>query len=141
MKKHFVMSFVLLLKTSAPHVSVGVADETRTIRAQRSWDAGRELSDTLLQHILAVCKEQNRELAALDRIVVHRGPGGFTTLRIGVATANALGYALDIPVVGVTGPIASLEDLLLHTNDTETTEDVPVMPFYDRPPHITPPVP
>ncbi|PIT89817.1 hypothetical protein COU23_01880 [Candidatus Kuenenbacteria bacterium CG10_big_fil_rev_8_21_14_0_10_36_11] len=34
-------------------------------------------------------------------IIVVQGPGGFTSLRIGIATANALAWALQIPIVGV----------------------------------------
>lgn len=48
-------------------------------------------------------------LDAVDRIVVGVGPGGFTGLRIGIATALGLGQALRVPVVGA----SSLEALAL----------------------------
>ncbi len=41
-------------------------------------------------------------LADLDRLVVDIGPGRFTGLRVGLATVRALGFALDIPVIGLT---------------------------------------
>lgn len=40
--------------------------------------------------------------AALDAVAVTRGPGGFTGVRIGLATARALGLALAVPVIGIT---------------------------------------
>ena len=41
-------------------------------------------------------------LADLDRLVVDIGPGRFTGLRVGLATVRALGFALDVPVIGLT---------------------------------------
>jgi len=52
-------------------------------------------------------------LGDVDRIVVGVGPGGFTGLRIGLATALALGQALDVPVVGA----STLEALALGIAD------------------------
>jgi len=45
---------------------------------------------------------------AVDRLAVGIGPGTFTGLRIGVATAHALAYATGLPLVGVS-TLASLE--------------------------------
>jgi len=52
-------------------------------------------------------------LDAVSRIVVGVGPGGFTGLRIGIATALGLGQALGVPVVGA----SSLEALALGIAD------------------------
>lgn len=41
-------------------------------------------------------------LADLDRLVIDVGPGRFTGLRVGLATVRALGFALDLPVIGLT---------------------------------------
>ncbi len=38
---------------------------------------------------------------SLKGVIVVTGPGGFTSLRIGIATANAMAWALQIPIVGV----------------------------------------
>ncbi len=38
---------------------------------------------------------------SIKAIAVVKGPGPFTALRIGVATANALGYAIKVPVIGI----------------------------------------
>lgn len=52
----------------------------------------------LIQETLATTQ---LDFAALDRIAVMRGPGSFTGLRIGLATARGLGLALEKPVIGV----------------------------------------
>jgi len=65
------------------------------------WHAHRELSDTIydkLEEILANAKLTVREI---DTVIVYKGPGSFTGLRIGVTVANGLAYSLGVPVVGI----------------------------------------
>ena len=52
-------------------------------------------------HLLALVNELVIDWAAVERIAVGLGPGGFTGLRIGIATARALAQARDLPLVGV----------------------------------------
>jgi tRNA threonylcarbamoyladenosine biosynthesis protein TsaB len=52
--------------------------------------------------------------ASLERIAATVGPGSFTGIRIGLATARAMGLALDIPVVGVSTLVAFAGPLLLE---------------------------
>jgi tRNA threonylcarbamoyladenosine biosynthesis protein TsaB len=51
--------------------------------------------------LLALVDEVVDDWAAIERIAVGIGPGGFTGLRIGIATARALAQARDLPLVGV----------------------------------------
>ena len=82
-----------------------------------------QLSESLLptlKKFLRVCKIKLKDL---EKILVNPGPGGFSSTRTGVVTANALAYALDIPVAEY--PSGKSKDM--------------VLPKYDRLPNITKP--
>ena len=57
-------------------------------------------SQALLPAIVKILKQQKITLGQIKAIEVHTGPGSFTGLRVGVAVANALSYALKLPVNG-----------------------------------------
>jgi tRNA threonylcarbamoyladenosine biosynthesis protein TsaB len=62
---------------------------------------GRRHAEALAPAVQQVCQDAGVPLAAVDVITVDVGPGLFTGLRVGVATAKALGQGLGIGVVGV----------------------------------------
>lgn len=62
---------------------------------------GRRHAEALAPAVQQVCRDAGVPLAAVDVIAVDVGPGLFTGLRVGVATAKALGHGLGIGVVGV----------------------------------------
>ncbi len=71
------------------------------IRARRFETMSRGQSERLVPMIEAVMAEAGIAYPALDAIAVTRGPGGFTGVRIGLATARALALACARPVIGV----------------------------------------
>jgi len=72
-----------------------------------------------------ILKEKGIVLGSIKEVVVHNEGGTFTSLRIGIIIANALAFALKIPVKGSKG--ASLK-----TKDFQIVE-----PFYSGKPNIT----
>jgi len=78
-------------------VIVSLGDRQKIIR-QKKIRAARQQGEKLLPAIAALLAAQKLEPTALRKIVVANRGGSFTSLRIGVITANALGYALKIPV-------------------------------------------
>ncbi|KKU92479.1 MAG: Universal protein YeaZ [Microgenomates group bacterium GW2011_GWA1_48_10] len=63
-------------------------------------ESGTQHSQVVLPMIMELLKAQSSKLQAITEIEVNPGPGSFTGLRVGAAIANALGYALKIPVNG-----------------------------------------
>jgi len=79
-------------------------------------------------------------------IIVVQGPGGFTSLRIGIATANAMAWALQIPIVGVEWKMSKddpveLQDKQLINFGLNKIKKIKkfkqVLPKYGREPNIT----
>ncbi len=81
-------------------VRVGLADETG-ILASRAVTDSRAHAEQLMPLVNAVLVEAGRTLADVGLIVVGVGPGPFTGLRVGVVTAQTLGFALGVGVRGV----------------------------------------
>jgi len=63
-------------------------------------------SQVLLPMVIRILKKNKKSFADLTGVKVATGPGSFTGTRVGVAVANALGFALGIPVNGKKGKIA-----------------------------------
>lgn len=78
----------------------------------------------LLPAISKALKDNKSELMEIERIEVVNKGGSFTSLRIGVVTANALGYALGVPVKAPDG------------GEKEESGFSIVEPYYDREPNI-----
>jgi len=69
---------------------------------ERSHAGGRQHAELLAPSVDAVCHEAALAVADLDAVAVDIGPGLFTGLRVGVATAKALAQGLGVGLVGVT---------------------------------------
>ncbi|MDY6949612.1 MAG: tRNA (adenosine(37)-N6)-threonylcarbamoyltransferase complex dimerization subunit type 1 TsaB [Pseudomonadota bacterium] len=82
----------LVIDTATEALSVALFTDD-TLTASHHEIAGRGHAEKLIP-IIADLPEGGRA----DRVVVNRGPGSFTGVRVGIAAARALGYAWDAPV-------------------------------------------
>ena len=79
------------------YLEVGLKKDGR-FAVREKIKAERAQAEELLPAIEKMLKKQKISLSGLRGIEVNNQGGGFTSLRIGVASANALGFALGIPV-------------------------------------------
>jgi len=91
---------MLAIESSAKTASAALVEDGRLI-AQNLQHAGLTHSRTLLPMIHSLLDGLDRKVGDIDKIAVAHGPGSFTGLRIGVATAKGLAFAADKPLVGV----------------------------------------
>ncbi len=79
----------------------GDPGERGCILALSSTDYKKTHSQTLLPMIDSICKETCCKAEDFDAVAISAGPGSFTGLRIGSATAKAIAMAADAPVIEV----------------------------------------
>lgn len=93
---------VLAIDTSTPAVVAGVLHGgTGAVLAERIVLDTHAHAEQLTPNVVAAVAEAGLTMADLAAVVVGCGPGPFTGLRVGMATAAAYGHALGIPVHGV----------------------------------------
>jgi len=98
----------LFIDTSSRDVMVIALYQGDSLIGRRRLSAPRRQAEKLLSSIDALLKVKNVKLSDLSKIMVNNQGDSFTSLRIGVITANALSYALQIPVE-VAAPDAPLK--------------------------------
>ena len=91
---------ILALDTATLVSSVALAGPGRLL-AELTIQTKKTHSERLMPHIEQLLALADTDKSAIGAIAVSIGPGSFTGLRIGLATAKALAYALDIPIIGV----------------------------------------
>ena len=91
---------ILALDTSGLVAGVAVMEDDILI-AEYTTNYKKTHSQTLLPMLAEVEKMIELDLSTLDAIALAAGPGSFTGLRIGSATAKGLGLALNKPLIGV----------------------------------------
>jgi len=92
---------LLLIDTSEVKLVVALGNEQGRLVSIKKNIRKSRLSQILLSEIDLLLRENGVSLENLKGIVVVRGPGRFTSLRVSTSVANGLGYGLGIPVVGI----------------------------------------
>ena len=91
---------ILALDSSGLVATVAIVEDNQTI-VEYTVNYKKTHSQTLLPMLDEIVKMTEFDLSSIDAIAVAGGPGSFTGLRIGSATAKGLGLALDKPLIHV----------------------------------------
>lgn len=91
---------VLGIETATQVVGVAIGRPDGIIASFHSTRERRH-AETLTPAIEFVCRQAQVDINKIDVVAVDVGPGSFTGLRVGLATAKAIAYALRIPMVGL----------------------------------------
>ncbi|MGB0392862.1 MAG: tRNA (adenosine(37)-N6)-threonylcarbamoyltransferase complex dimerization subunit type 1 TsaB [Flavobacteriaceae bacterium] len=95
------MPLLVHIETATKNCSVALSQQGTLIDCVELSKADYSHSEHLHDFIDQLLKRNNRAPEVLEGVVVDRGPGSYTGLRIGVATAKGLCYALNIPLVSI----------------------------------------
>jgi tRNA threonylcarbamoyl adenosine modification protein YeaZ len=93
--------WLLALDTATSTVVVAVGTPAGELVEARTFPAEHRHGSLLLPTIEALARDRGLALADLAGVIVGTGPGAFTGLRVGLATAKTLAHELGVPLVGV----------------------------------------
>lgn len=117
------MTKVLGIDTASPTTQVFLAEEdivevSLTVPRDRT---ARELTTT----VRSLLQAAGWNLRDIEKIIVNRGPGSLTGIRVGIAFARSLSLALEVPLSGVSGldalAFAALSEWFVHERPKNIT--------------------
>lgn len=114
------------IKNNSEEIEISLSDNNKII-AGKTFKAKYEQAEKLLQGIDILLNEAKINFNQIKKIKIENKGGSFTALRIGVITANSLGYALGIRVIGS----------IQSRNRRKSQEYNIIEPIYSKKPNIT----
>lgn len=102
---------ILGVETSVEHVGVAIGDH-RGVRSHAMLASDRRHAESLTPMIEFVLQQAEVTVQDLSAIAVDVGPGLFTGMRVGMSTAQAMAWALELPMV----PVCSLDAVAMNAD-------------------------
>lgn len=125
------MAKLLLIETATEVCSAAIAVDGRVIALAEEPDQPNHAARLTL--LIQECTRQaGLTLAALDAVALSRGPGSYTSLRVGSSVAKGICYALDKPLLAVDTLRALAGAALAEYHKTEADlSDLLILPMLD----------
>ena len=92
------MKYQLILDTSSKYLVVGLAKEEELI-AVIQYEAWQRQSEVAMQEIEKILKENNVDIKDVNKVIVSKGPGSYTGIRIALTIAKVLGLVRNVDVI------------------------------------------
>ncbi len=110
------MNTILHIDTSGPEALIGISQNQQVIAYKQNG-----ISNTHAEFVQAaieeLCNSTNITLNRLDAISVTMGPGSYTGLRVGLASAKGLAFALNKPLIGLSTLSLLANAAIRHLNE------------------------
>jgi len=108
------LALILNIDTSTNNCSVALSNDDKVIGFAES-DSGNH-TQVLLPLIKKIINDSGYSTNDLSAVAVNVGPGSYTGLRVGIATAKGLCYSLNLPLIPVNGPTALVNAAIKKNN-------------------------
>ncbi len=92
---------ILALDTATRTPTLALVGAAGEVIDERQWQSEHRHGEQLLQRLDDLLTAAGATPSELTGVIVGIGPGSFTGLRIGLATAKTIAYSLEVPIVGV----------------------------------------
>ncbi|MFC1622615.1 tRNA (adenosine(37)-N6)-threonylcarbamoyltransferase complex dimerization subunit type 1 TsaB [Patescibacteria group bacterium] len=132
----------LYINTSSPEkIILALINKKGEVLKLKNIKAEYQQSEKLLNEIDKIFAGTGLDLPDIKGILAVKGPGSFTALRIGIATANTLAWSLNIPILGIENKNNQTDKILIDKNykkilnKTKFTKQT--LPKYGKEPNIT----
>jgi tRNA threonylcarbamoyl adenosine modification protein YeaZ len=102
------LGWLLAIDTATATIVVAAGTTDGRLLASTAFEGRYRHSQELLPAVVALIDEAGLRLADLAAVIVGTGPGAFTGLRVGIATAKTLAHELRRPVIGIASSDALL---------------------------------
>ena len=132
--------YLYINTSSSEKIVLALLDKKGEILKLKKISAVYKHSEKLLSEINRIFVGIGLDLSDLKGIIIVIGPGSFTALRIGIATANTMAWSLDIPILGIENKNNSDDKILLDKNFKKILNKKvfkQILPKYGREPNIT----
>jgi tRNA threonylcarbamoyladenosine biosynthesis protein TsaB len=94
------MATFLLIYTATEHASICLSKDGNVLGSLETSDQKSHAS-FMQPAIESLCKQTGIALSSIDAIAISIGPGSYTGLRVGMATAKGIAYAMGKPLIGI----------------------------------------
>lgn len=120
------LPLLLYIESSSTVCSVAISQGDKLI-AIKETNEGYSHAENLTWFIEQICIENAINLQSIDAVVVSKGPGSYTGLRIGVSAAKGICFALDKPLIAIN----TLQSMASYAASKYKTENALYFPMQD----------
>lgn len=117
------MPLILCLETASTNCSVALERDGNLLSIRENNEKHYSHAEKLHVFIEEVLKEADQTPSDLDAVALSMGPGSYTGLRIGAASAKGLCFSLEIPLIS----ISTLQSLAKQVHATENSTVIPLL--------------